>query len=190
MQSYLQTQELWEVVNETEGMLHQLQPTTHMTDTGQAAVTIAVPVPDDEMAQYCTEYSVWNKTDNKALSALTLHLTPQLRHYHTIMLWTTWNTLQTAFGGSPMSAIYVDFKQVVNIKLSSGNSVPEIEQMAILFGQLHTNQLVIPPVLQELLLLAAMPAKWDPVTQLYMQCPDLHNTLTLEGVQTCDYTGV
>jgi len=57
MQLYLQMQELWEVVNRTEGMLYQLQPTTHTTDTGPNTITIAIPVSDNFMAMYHAEYS-------------------------------------------------------------------------------------------------------------------------------------
>jgi hypothetical protein len=82
-----------------------------------------------------------------------------------------------------MSVVYADFKQVINVKLSGGNPVPEIERMATLFGCLANNNLTIANSLQGLLLLAAMPGKWDSVVQLFMQCPNLAQELTFANVR-------
>ena len=184
MQSYLQMQEIWEVVIGEYRMPREPVGTTRQQGTGPTATTVAVPPTDAEMAQYRAEHSAWNKADNKALGALTLRLAPQIRHYRAATSRTTWTNLVTAFGGTSMSAIYADFKQVINVKLSGGNPVSEIERMATLFGRLEANQLIVPAALQGLMLLAAMPAKWDNVAQLFMQRQDLRNALTLEGVRT------
>jgi len=73
---------------------------------------------------------------------------------------------------------------VINVKLSGGNPVPEMERMATLFGHLATNNLTITPSLQGLILLAALPNKWDNVVQLFMQCTDLTTSLTFVNVRT------
>jgi hypothetical protein len=82
-----------------------------------------------------------------------------------------------------MSAVFSDFKQAIGIKLSGGNPVPEIERMVMLFGCLANNNLNIAQSLQGLLLLAAMPGKWDSVAQLFMQRTNLAQELTFANVR-------
>ena len=67
-----------------------------------------------------------------------------------------------------MSAGYADFKQVIGIKLSGGNPVSEIDHIGMLFGCLTTNTFVIPAALQAMILLAALPPKWNSIMQLFM----------------------
>ena len=82
-----------------------------------------------------------------------------------------------------MPAVYADFKQVINIKLSGGNPIPNLERMATLFGRLETNSLTLPDNLQALLLLASLPSKWDSIVQLFLQRTDLATSLTFANVR-------
>jgi hypothetical protein len=77
MQSFLQMQELWEVV----GGRHRMptQPTPVATNAPQAAQT----AHQTALEAYEAGYAAWNIADSKSLGALTLHLAPQLRHYRT-----------------------------------------------------------------------------------------------------------
>ena len=64
MQSYLQLQDLWEVVGGAHRMPAALGPSP------TAAQTTA----------YNEQYAVWNTIDNKAIGAITLRITASLRH--------------------------------------------------------------------------------------------------------------
>ena len=70
-----------------------------------------------------------------------------------------WQVLAQTFGAASMSAVYADFKQVIGIKLSGGNPVPEIERIGILLEHLMTNTFIIPTALQAMIPLAALPPK-------------------------------
>jgi hypothetical protein len=170
MQSYLQLQDLWEVVNGSPRM----------------PAALASGATASETTAYNAAYAAWNIADNKATGAITLHITPSLRHYRAAnqSAHTFWGNLKTAFGAASIPAVYADFKQVINIKLSGGNPVPEIEQMAMLFNCLAANNLSLTANLQGLMLLAALPNKWDNVVQLYMQRTDLSTSLTFANVRT------
>ena len=169
MQSYLQLQDLWEVV----GGGHRMPAALGQNPT--ASQTTA----------YNEAYVVWNTIDNKAIGAITLRITASLRHYRGVndTSRTFWTNLKTAFGTASMPAIYADFKQVINIRLTGGNPIPDMERMATLFGRLTTNSLMLPDNLQALLLLASLPPKWDSIAQLYLQRTDLATTLTLANVR-------
>jgi len=147
---------------------------------------LAAGATASETTVYHDAYAAWNVADNKATGAITLRITAHLRHYRSAnqSARTFWGNLKTAFGAASMPAVFADFKQVINAKLSGGNPVPEMERMATLFGHLATNNLTITPSLQGLILLAALPNKWDNVAQLFMQRTDLTTSLTLANVRT------
>jgi hypothetical protein len=179
MQSYLQMQELWDVVGGRTRM--PTQPTPAATDAPQAARDAYAAAH----AVYQTEYATWYQLDSRAMGALTLRLAPQLRHYRTpnITVRALWVNLERAFGAPSMSAIFSDFKVVMGIKLSGGNPVPEIERMAELFGRLASNNLPVAEPFPGLILLAALPPKWDSVAQLFMQRTNLQQQLTFANVR-------
>jgi hypothetical protein len=170
MQSYLQLQDLWEVVDGGHRMPTALTP---------GATTL-------QMTAYNAAYAAWNTADNKATGAITLRIAASLRHYHAAnqSVRTFWSNLKTAFGAASMPTVYADFKQVINLKLSGGNPVPEMEQMVTLFNRLATNNLSLTASLQGLILLSALPNKWDNVAQLFMQHTDLSTSLMFANVRT------
>ena len=94
-----------------------------------------------------------------------------------------WWALKTAFGAASMPAVYADFKLVINTKLSGGNPIPEMERLVTLFDCLSMNNLIIAASLQGLILLAALPSKWDSVAQLFMQCDNLATNLTFANIR-------
>jgi len=190
MQSFLQMQELWEVVGGRLRMPAEPIRPTAPRPTPPATTTLPVPLAqleayDNAMAAHRIEYNAWNLADNKALGAITLRLAPQLRHYRTanITARQIWTNLERAFGAPSMSAIFADFRIVMGSKLSGGNPVPEIERIAELYGRLALNNFPIADSLQGLMLLAALPNKWDSIVQLFMQRSNLAQVLTFSNVR-------
>jgi len=169
MQSYLQLQELWEVVGGSYRM-----PTLPAQGASASDVTA-----------FREAFALWNIADNKATGAITLCITASLRHYHGAnqSARTFWGNLKTAFGAASMPVQYADFKLLINTKLSEGNPIPEMEHMATLIDRLATNSLTLADNLQGLILLAAVPGKWDSVAQLFMQRDNLITNLTFPNVR-------
>jgi len=158
MQSYLQMQDSWEVVGGSYRM-----PTQPAQGASQSEITT-----------FREEFGAWNTADNKASGAIMLRISASLRHYRGAnqSARTFWGNLKTAFGAASMPAVYADFKLLINSKLSGGNPIPEIERMAMLIDRLTTNKFTLADNLQGLILLAAIPGKWDSVAQLFMQRDD------------------
>jgi hypothetical protein len=187
MTAYLQMQELWEVVS-TNTKPVEPRPTEGVeTRTGSDGTEtrhrVRVPPTADEVAAYNANFKDWNKENQKALGAITLRLSAQLRHHRTDSAFTTWRDLAAQFGASSVSAQFADFKSVLALKLSGGNPVPEIERLATLFGRLDQSPLELTDTLQAMILLAAIPQKWDSVAQMYLQRPNLATALTFANVR-------
>jgi len=186
MQAYLRMQDLWDVVSGASSP--PTKPTGIIRDVAatetEAARRIRIPPSQEELDVYQALWGPWSKEDNKALGAITLRLTPNLRHHLAATSRTSWDNLLAAFGVPSQSAAFADFTQVVNIKLSGNNPIPEMERMQTLFGRLDTAGYEFTDRFEAMLLLAALPAKWDSVAQLFMQRTNLTAALTFATVRT------
>src|SRR5882672_8058525 len=183
MESYLQMQDCWDVVNGTNAAPIAPRPTRTQEGTGTETRVVTVPVPQEEIDAFQEAFTPWRKLNDKALGAITLRLAAHLRHHRVAGARETWQVLATLYGGSLYSATYSDFKQVLGIKLSGNNPIPEIERMATLFGRLTANSFDLPDSVEAMILLAAIPSKWDNVAQLYLQRNDLETSLTFDKVR-------
>jgi hypothetical protein len=86
--------------------------------------------------------------------------------------------LKGVFSTPTVSALYVDFKHILALPSSlGGNSIPKIERLTTLLGHLNNTSLQLSDTLQAMILLAALPPKWDSVVQLYFQCNNLATTV-------------
>jgi hypothetical protein len=94
-----------------------------------------------------------------------------------------WMTLKATFSAPTVSALYADFKQILATKLSGNNPIPEIERLATLFGCLNGTTLRLSENLQAMILLAALPPKWDSVVQMFFQRTNLAAALTFPNVR-------
>jgi hypothetical protein len=180
MQAYLQTQELWEVM--TNDYPFPTEPQGRTTGTGAQAVT--TPPDPDLMVTYREELRKWRRKNNAAAGAISLRIHPNLRHHCNTVASTTWRNLRDAYAGQSMPAIFADFKQIIQTRLSGGNPIPEIEHLATLFGRMASNNTAIAAQMQAMILLAALPQKWDSVAQLFLQRADLTDHLTFANVST------
>src|SRR5882672_4168953 len=183
MESYLQMQDCWDVVNRTNAAPIAPRPTRRQEGTGTDARIITVSVPQEEIDAFQAAFTPWRKLNDKALGAITLRLAAHLHHHRVAGARETWQVLANLYGDSSYSATYSDFKQVLGIKLSGNNPIPEIKQMATLFGRLTGNKFELPDPVEAMILLAAIPSKWDNVAQLYLQRTDLQTSLTFDKVR-------
>ena len=183
MQAYLQTQECWDVVDGTYAYPPQPQGIPATPAQGTRAAVAAVPADPALLATWREDLSKWRKANSHAIGAITLRLHHNLRHHCAQFASRTWQNLADEFGTASPSGNFADFKTALSIKLQGGNPIPEIERMATIFVRLATNNLIITPMMQGMILLAALPPKWDSVTQVFIQHPDLATALTFANVR-------
>jgi hypothetical protein len=150
MTTYLQTQELWEVMSEDTKPIEPKQPDDEENTTYATA-----------LAAYNAAFAIWKKENSKASGIITLCVAAHLRHHISDSANVTWTTLKATFGAPTVSTLYADFKQILATKLSGNNPIPEIERLATLFRHLNGTSLRLSENLQVMILLAALPPKWD-----------------------------
>ena len=82
----------------------------------------------------------------------------------------TWTNLRMHFGTVGVSRIYGDFKALVSFKISgTQNPSAEIERFSMHQQQLVAHGVNLPDRIIGMIILAALPAKWDHVAAIYLQ---------------------
>ena len=71
--------------------------------------------------------------------------------------------------------IFADFKALTTFRLSGTNPAPEISKMITLLERLHVNHCQFSEFVQTMLLLSALPHKWDHLASVYIQETKVEN---------------
>ena len=142
MQAFLQASGLWRIVNGTT--------TRPAADAAQQAA--------------------WDMSDDMAQGNLTLRLSHNVRNQVGATSADTWDNLHTHFGTVGVSRIYGDFRALVNFKISgTQNPSAEIERFTMHQQRLVAHGVRLPDNIIGMMILAALPAKWDHVSAIYLQ---------------------
>ncbi|KAK1216582.1 hypothetical protein PQX77_020786 [Marasmius sp. AFHP31] len=133
----------------------QPQPTTRLE--GEATITVPVPATtmrawekameqwekdvekwEKDMIRYDKEWQRWNKLENKALGSLRATTTTAVQTVleDDMTARGAWDAIQQRFGQHNAVSVWSDFKSIMDFRLSSGNPVPEIAKLELLFDQL------------------------------------------------------
>ena len=155
MGNYLKSQWLWFHV-------------TPLTDGGRGhpvEVTAGAPTQAEVDAQVA-----WDANDIQCLGILSLRLSPNLRTLFGNTARLMWDSLNTMFGQPGVSAIFADYQAAISLKVTGGQNLQvEIQQLNTLFECLAANGMSISDPMQGMILLNALPAKWDSVGMVYLQ---------------------
>jgi len=82
------------------------------------------------------------------------------------------------------SSIYKDFKETLNIRLNSGqHPTQQIDHMVTAFQCLTATSIIIPPQIQAMILLSALPQKWEMLVSIVTQ---QHALTTIQLSHVCD----
>ncbi|KAF8881367.1 hypothetical protein BD779DRAFT_1675510 [Infundibulicybe gibba] len=93
------------------------------------------------------------------------------------------NPLNTKYGVADPSQVFLDFRSALAVKISGdSNPEPEIMAMSTYFSHLTGNSVVLPPFVQAMILLSAIPSKWDNVGSQLLQTHS-QSALTFEIVR-------
>ena len=141
MQAFLQANGLWKIVNGTA---------THPMNAADGAE--------------------WDVYDDMAHGNIILRLSHNVRNEVGVTSAKTWTNLATAFGSVGFSHIYGDFRTLLKFKISGGqHPAAEITRFFTLLECLKANGVALPDNVQGMMLLNALPARWDHVSAIYLQ---------------------
>ena len=177
MTDWLRSQSLWMIVNGLEQ-----RPSAHYTSAIAATATTA------GQDSYETEESVearskWDVKDDQALGTIRLRLSPDVKSF--IRAYNTaqgvWNALEAKYGTPDNGLLFSDFQQVLRFRFSGGNPEPEMLKIGTLFSRLDDNDVKLPQFVKAMILVLALPTKWDSISATIAQMPKAN--ITFDKVQ-------
>jgi len=130
------------------------------------------PDSDEEMdklstarkAEILASINEFEKNDGMVLGQITLRLSPtiQQNHQHCHTSASLSNTLLATYGRSTASTVFKDFKDCLNSRITT-NADPQIyfDKVFGAYAHMKAADVAVPPQLQAMIALAALPQKWE-----------------------------
>jgi gag-polypeptide of LTR copia-type len=117
----------------------------------------------------------WFEKDAMAIGHLTLRVNPSIQQELDFLPAASfandyWTHLSTRYGTAMPSSVYKDFKETLNICLNpSQHPAQQIDCMVAAFQHLTAASIIIPPQIQVMILLSALPQKWKMLVSIVTQ---------------------
>jgi hypothetical protein len=117
----------------------------------------------------------WFEKDAMAIGHLTLRVNPSIQQELDSLPAASftddyWTHLSTRYGTAMPSSIYKDFKETLIIRLNPGqHPTQQIDRMVAAFQRLTAASIIIPPQIQAMILLSALPQKWEMLMSIVTQ---------------------
>jgi hypothetical protein len=117
----------------------------------------------------------WFEKDAMAIGHLTLRVNPSIQQELDSLPATSftndyWTHLSTCYGTTMPSSVYKDFKETLNICLNpSQHPTQQIDHMVAAFQCLTATSIIILPQIQVMILLSALPQKWEMLVSIVTQ---------------------
>ena len=143
MQAYLMSMDLWEYANGDES-----EPT----------------LPANPSAEQRAAHKAWKSSNQKALANLVLRVAPIIRVDLDALNTadTVWNRLKLYFDVVQPTTVFKDFKDAISIRIdATKHPLPQINCLQASVHRLTTNGVAIPEIIQVMILLSALPPKWE-----------------------------
>jgi hypothetical protein len=157
--------------------------TTGTTDTPAEMLDAACAVTNQEA------HDKWFEKDAMAIGHLTLRVNPSIQQELDSLPDASftdnyWTHLSTHYGTAMPSSIYKDFKETLNICLNPGeHPTQQIDRMAAAFQRLTAASIIILPQIQAMILLSALPQKWEMLVSIVTQ---QHVLMMIQLSHVCD----
>jgi len=155
LKSHLMSKGLWMYVSGDEE-----KPEDIITGSGDTATT----TPADPVL-----LKAWMKDDQMAMGHITIHLTATIRELVSSKETSKdiWDILKTQYSKQGTSAIYADFKMIMDLTIPANNHPgPAIDKMIAAFDRLQTNKVEVSDKLQALMIMSKIPPAMTMITQL------------------------
>ena len=108
--------------------------------------------------------------DEQAKGILGIRLSPNLCTHLGATAALSWTALDNAFGQPGIATIYADLQAALHVKILGGqNPQVEMQWLLTLFERLHVNGMQISDPIQGMMMLCALPGKWDNIAMVYLQ---------------------
>jgi hypothetical protein len=134
--------------------------------------------------------AAWDKDDGMVIGQIMLRLSPTVQQNHTTYLtsFSLWNALEGSYGKVMASTVFRDFKECLTARISTtADHNIYFDKMFGVFAWMKAADVEIPPQLQAMIALAALPQKWEMLISVITGNNEMAN-LDLSEVRTAVIT--
>jgi hypothetical protein len=121
-------------------------------------------LPATHKAEILASINEFEKNNGMVLGQIMLRLSPMIQqnHQHCQTSASLWNALLATYSRSTASTVFKDFKDCLNSRIST-NADPQIYFNKVFGAYAHMKaaDIAVPPQLQAMITLAALPQKWE-----------------------------
>ena len=129
------------------------------------------------------ELQKWTLSDSMANGAIELCCNINIRDLIRNTSTATWTNLSNAFGVTGASQLFRDFKEVTQFRFSgTQHPAAEISCFNTRNARLVANSVTLSDYMLGMLLLGALPSKWDHVAAIYLQGKTAHTDISYTEV--------
>ncbi|KAJ3500326.1 hypothetical protein NMY22_g19292 [Coprinellus aureogranulatus] len=176
MKAYLQLKGLWLIVNGDYEKPEEVASSAEL----------------EVQAARNKEIRDWEIDDGKARGAIVLRLTQSIANQvkDKVTSKDVWDALVAKYSRVGVSVIYSDFKAAVNFRIT-GNSDPrpEIAKLQKYLDRLEANKVKLPEFVKGMLLIGAVPQKWDNVLSISLNGVEQDKVTRVYVSKTRSFTG-
>jgi hypothetical protein len=163
MRAFLRAQGLWQFVN---GMIE----CPDVLDPKKST--------EDELKINKNALNDWDKHDNMAIGHMTLRLSTSIQEEVSALNTSAgiWERLEERYGKATPTTVYKDFKEALSVRLHANqNPSPAMDKMAACFQCLTSAEVDVLEQIKAMMLLAALPQKWEMLVSIVTQQRNLDN---------------
>ena len=150
----------------------------------QSCNPLSVQDPPPVTAQ---DVAVWDDKDEAAFGTISLWIAHHMRAAVRTAANTTsalvWTAITTTWSHTGISAIYQDYKAAIRIRVGMSNPAKDITRLQTHFERLSANNAPVSAYEQGMILLSAIPDKWDHVAAYYVQTYTSVANMSLDAIR-------
>ena len=127
---------------------------------------------EDELKANKATLTEWDRMDNMAIGHMTLRLSASIQEEVSSLntAFSIWDHLEDCYGKATPTTIYKDFKEALSVHLHTDqNPSPSMDKMAACFQCLTSAEVDIPEQIKVMMLLTALPQKWEMLVSIVTQ---------------------
>jgi hypothetical protein len=169
MKAYLMSKELWYYINgETKRPSCVDAPVPPVPERGSTtAGSSAIAAYEAALKTYNEQREVqivWDRADNKALGIIQLRMADKLQYLIRDTSLQSWANIKSQFDVSGPTAIFVDFKFVINFKFDDRKEpAVQVAELNTQLNRLATHGFNLDYRIQAMIILSGLPQSWDSV---------------------------
>ncbi len=121
-------------------------------------------LPEMEKEEICAKQAAWDEKDGVVMGHIVLRTNAMIQQVliECTTSFAMWNSLHETYGKATAPTVFRDFKDCLGAHISVNHDPTQyFDKLFAAFGRMSSAEVAVPPQLQAMIALAALPQKWE-----------------------------